>query len=347
MFRFLAILLAVLSLSCRPQTKRSGEFDIPVFVYHRFGDDRYPSTNISTVVFEQQLKYLKENDFELITFGDAVNRWQNGAGLPDKAVILTIDDGYLSFYENGFALLKKYGIPATIFVQTATIGGNDYMTWEQLLEIKKNGIEVLNHGHSHEYFVNIPEDKRTQTFKDDLVRSTALFEKHMKFRPQYYSYPYGEFTPNMAEVLKKNGYHAAAAQKSGVFSDNSNPYEIPRFPMGGVFATLDGFRSKAGMKAIRIINPEFGTSLIDENPPEITIEISPGVINLSQLQFFVDGQKSNNFTIDNSETNPLITLQSSEKVTGRHTIYTITAPAVNGRGWHWHTHLWINPAFGD
>jgi peptidoglycan/xylan/chitin deacetylase (PgdA/CDA1 family) len=347
MFRFLVILLALLSLSCRSQTNSTGEFDIPVFVYHRFGDDRYPSTNISTEVFEQQLKHLKENDFELITFGDAMDIWQNGDNLPKQAVILTVDDGYLSFYKNGLPLLKKYGMPATMFVQTSTVGGNDYMSWDQLREIQKNGIEVLNHSHSHEYFVNIPEDQRAQTFKDDLLRSTALFEKHMKFRPRYYSYPYGEFTPDMAGVLKKNGYHAAAAQKSGVFSDNSNPYEIPRFPMGGVFATIDGFTSKAGMKAVRVLNPEFGTSLIDENPPEIKLEILSGVISISQLQFFVDGQKSDDFTIDNSASNPLITLQSPDKVSGRHTIYTITAPAANGRGWHWHTHLWINPEVGN
>lgn len=347
MFRFLIILLAILSLSCRSQTQSTSKFDIPVFVYHRFGDDRYPSTNISTEIFEQQLQFLKEHDFELLTFGDAMNRWQNGAGLPEKAVILTIDDGYLSFYENGLPLLKKYGMPATMFVQTSTVGGNDYMTWDQLREIQKNGVEVLNHSHSHEYFVNIPKEQRAKTFQNDLQQSTALFEKHMTFRPVYYSYPYGEFTPGMADVLKKNGYHAAAAQKSGVFSDNSNPYEIPRFPMGGVFATLDGFTSKAGMKAIRIVKPEFGTSIIDKNPPEIKLEILPGVINTSQLQFFIDGRKSDSFSIDNNSTNPLITLLSSEKTSGRHTIYTITAPAIEGGGWHWHTHLWIDPEVGN
>jgi peptidoglycan/xylan/chitin deacetylase (PgdA/CDA1 family) len=347
MSRFVIILITLLSLSCNSQPANNQVFDIPAFVYHRFGDARYPSTNISTEIFEQQLQYLKENDFELLAFGDAMERWQKGVGLPEKAAILTIDDGYLSFYENGFPLLKKFGMPATMFVQTATVGGNDYMTWEQLCEIQKYGIEVLNHSHSHEYFVNIPEGQRAETFQDDLRQSTALFEKHMNFRPRYYSYPYGEFTPEMAAVLKKNGYHAAAAQKSGVFSDNSNRYEIPRFPMGGMFATLNGFISKANMKAIRIIKPEFGTSIIDRNPPSIELEILFGVINLTQLQFFVDGRKSEGFTIDDSATNPLITLQSSDKVSGRHTIYTITAPTIDGRGWRWHTHLWINPAVGN
>ncbi|NCB43338.1 MAG: chitin deacetylase, partial [Clostridia bacterium] len=88
-------------------------FDIPVFAYHRFGDSRYPSTNITLSVFESQLQYLADNHYTGLTLGAAVAKWKAGKALPDKAAILTIDDGYLSFYENGWPLLKKYGFSAT------------------------------------------------------------------------------------------------------------------------------------------------------------------------------------------------------------------------------------------
>lgn len=347
MFRLVVVLIALFSLSCNPPLNNNRQFDVPVFVYHRFGDQRYPTTNIATDVFEQQLAYLAENNFAVISFSEAMSRWQNGEPFAEKTVVLTIDDGYLSFYQNGFPLLKKYDMPATMFVQTATVGGQDFMNWEQLNEIHRNGIEVLNHSHSHDQFVNLPPDQISKVFRNDLLESTKLFERHMNFRPRYYSYPYGEFTPEMADVLKKNGYRASAAQKSGVLCETTNPYEVPRFPMGGVFATYDGFTSKANMRAIRVIQPEFGTSLLENNPPELSLEILPGFINTAQLQFFVDGSKSENYTIDLSGDNPVIILQHTSKLSGRHSLYTITAPSEGGGGWRWHTHLWIDQNAGN
>ena len=124
-------------------------FDIPVFAYHRFGDSRYPSTNVSLSVFESQLKFLADNHYIVLTLGEAVTKWKDGKALPDKAAILTVDDSYLSFYENGWPLLKKYGFPATIFVQTGTIGGIDFISWPQIKEMQKSGIEIGQIGRAH------------------------------------------------------------------------------------------------------------------------------------------------------------------------------------------------------
>lgn len=318
-------------------------FDIPVFAYHRFGDDRYPSTNTSTDIFKKQLKYLKENNFKVIGFGEAIDRWQSGKTLPEKAVILTIDDGYLSFYENGWPLLKKFGYPATIFIQTETIGGNDFMSWDQIREIQKAGIEIGNHSHSHAYFLNMPEDERSDAFKNDVEKATRLFDNHLEKAPDIFAYPFGEYTAEMEDILGKLDFKSAAVQQSGVFSEQSDPFAIPRFPMGGPFGTLNGFINKSTMKTLHVSNTEPSTPFFTKNPPQLKIEIFPGHVDIENCQFFVQGNKMDISRISTDSNPPFVILEPNRKLTARRTLYTLTAPSIDGTGWHWFSYLWVNP----
>jgi len=142
---------------------------INCFVYHRFGDDRYPSTNISVELFRKHLEYLKSNQFNLITFGEAAELLKKGATIPEKTVCLTVDDGYTSFYKNALPLLKEFNFPATLFINTKQFGTGDFLTIQQLKEIATAGIEIGNHSHSHAQFVNFTESERRDTFLHDLI----------------------------------------------------------------------------------------------------------------------------------------------------------------------------------
>jgi peptidoglycan/xylan/chitin deacetylase (PgdA/CDA1 family) len=346
MRKLLFILLTLVFFQAKSQTNQP-VFDIPVFAYHRFGDNRFPSTNISTDVFEAQLKFLKENNYNVLTFGDAIALWQSGEPLPAKATILTIDDGYLSFYTHGWPLLKKYGFPATIFIQTETIGGSDYMTRQQILEIRDAGIEIGNHSASHDHFVNYTGDEAAGVFRRDLQISTAFYKDLLGYAPEIYAYPYGEWLPEMEQVLAEEGYKAAAAQQSGVFSEVSNPFAIPRFPMGGPFATINGFTSKVVMKSLRVETVLPSNPFFDENPPQLTIEVLNGTINPAQAQLFVGGKKVEQLLTARQQNKIIITAKADFPLKNRRTLYTITAPSADGRSWHWFSHLWINPQISE
>lgn len=339
------LLLMMISLTACSQ--QSARFDIPVFAYHRFGDDRFPSTNIQTDVFEDQLEYLKQNNIRVISLREAVEKRNRGEANTQPAVILTVDDGYLSFYTHALPLLKKYGYTATVFVQTETVGGNDFMSWQQLKQIRRAGIDIGNHSHRHLHFVNVDQAERKKLFREDLLTAAALFEKHLGEAPGIYAYPYGEWTSDMEQVLKEEGFQGAAVQKSGVFCEITPVYAIPRFPMGGPFATLNGFKNKLSMKALRIseINP--GTPFFAQNPPELEIAVIPYEISLSQAQFFVDGKKTKITETIPGDQNPSLVLRAEQKLTDRRTLYTITAPSTDGKNWHWFSHLWINPQIDE
>ncbi len=309
-----------------------------VFVYHRFGDDKYPSTNISLENFEKHLDYLKHNDFRVIKFGEAVDYINNpGIAYEEKIACITIDDGYKTFWSNAMPLLKKYGFKTTLFINSESVGQNSYMDWGELKEVYDWGIEIGNHSHSHDYFLNIPENQRLQVFKNDLETCQEQINTHLGFYPDLHAYPFGEFDEEMKNILKEIGFKAAAAQYSGVMILDDN-YSIPRFPMAGPFVEMEGFIEKTGMKAMRIIHKSTESSLLQENnPPQLTIEVDTGTVDVSRLNCFVtDGCE---LCVDGNS----ITIRATNRLENRRTLYTITAPSRNGQDWYWHTHLWIQP----
>ena len=313
--------------------------EVVVFVYHRFGDPRFPITNISLQEFEDQLSYLKSQDFTVMKFGDAVDYITNPEKpFVEKVACITVDDGYLTFYDNAMPLLHKYGYKATVFINSESVKYSDFMNWEQLKAISDDGIEIGNHSHSHAYFVDIPANDRIRIFKSDLQKCQENIQQHLGFSPDVFAYPYGEFDLEMKGVLKNLGFKAAAAQNSGVMH-NHDIYAIARFPMAGPFTKIEAFKEKANMHALRIENKIPESSIVEQqnNPPMITIQFDSSGVDLTRYNCFISEE------CESSRDGSTIILKAKQKLKNRRTLYKITAPAKNGKGWYWYSHLWIQP----
>ena len=318
--------------------------NINCFVYHRFGDDRYPTTNITLENFESHLQYLKDNKYIVLTLGEAVNLLLDNKSIPHKTVVLTIDDGYKSFFIRGMPLLRKFGFRATVFINTRQVEYPDFMTWEDIRIVMEEGMEIGNHSHSHDYFVDYNPSELLGKFNNDLKISQEIFRKKLGFVPLVYSYPYGEYSTIMKAELKKHGFKAAVAQNSGVISTLSDIYALPRFPMTGVFSKPEKFAEKIKMKAL-LVKPDFPYDpvVVNINPPTLTLKlVNPELIETSNLQCFVGGSRECEFVF-NKKSN-IITIKSNKVLTARRTLYTITAPsAKQSNVWHWYSWLWIIP----
>ena len=122
-----------------------------VLMYHRFGEDRYPETNIKLVQFEAQLEVLKKEGFAVVPLATMLAALKAGESLPPKSVVITIDDTYRSIYEIAYPKLRQYGFPFTVFVATDPVDGGlpAFMTWEQKREMASGGAAFANHGASH------------------------------------------------------------------------------------------------------------------------------------------------------------------------------------------------------
>lgn len=322
---------------------RAAEMNIPCFVYHRFGDARYPSTNIDLATFEEHLQYLKDNKIEVVTLGEAVQLIRGNKKLTKKTVVLTIDDGYESFLSNGMPLLRQYGFKATLFVNTATVGKSGFINWQQLRQLRKEGIEIGNHSHSHAHFVDAEPGDREEVFSSDLEQSSQIFFRELGEKPSLFSYPYGEYTDTMVEVVKEKGFIAATAQNSGVISTFSNLYALPRFPVAGPYAKLESFKRKVSMRALPVTALDKPGHLVSkDNPPLLRVRLQrPERLQTRNIQCFVADTRECSLIYD--EDQGVIAMRSIKPLQARRTLYTLTVPsAVDSGDYHWFSHLWIN-----
>jgi len=322
-----------------------GKGQVRALMYHHFGmEDQYPSTSVSMEQFENHLAYLEENDFTVLTLGEALDRLNAGKAAGENIAVITIDDGYQSIWDNAMPLLEAYGYKATVFIATEPVGGSGYLDWEQIRALQDKGYEIGGHSHTHGYFLNRPEGEVTDAFEADLKKSHEAFEAHLGEVPTLYAYPFGEFEPGMKAVLKNHGYEASAAQKSGVIYEGTDRFAMPRFPMNVRFGDLDGFAEKLGMNAMRVVearpeNPVVG----EENPPALELRIDNAEINTDGLQCFVAGRPD--CGIEARQEDGILTLrvQAENELTARRTLYTITAPSMDGSRWFWYSYSWVIP----
>jgi len=326
----------------------NGDNSVNCFTYHRFGEEKYPSTSIDTDLFEQHLQFLDDNDYTVLTFGEAVDKLKSSERIPEKTAVLTVDDGYRSFLTDAVPLLEKYDFPATVFLCTQYVGNPGYLSWDDIRTLQDEGYEFGNHSHSHDHFLNDSDERTKEEFIKDLSQAEQSFQRELGYKPELYCYPYGEYNPDMQKILKEKGYQAGTAQKSGVIYSGSELYALPRFPMNSKYGEINKFRSKARMKALPVLkvtpaNPEIKNT----NPPRLTLHIDPGKINADQIQCFVNGRKTCTVSRRQSNSQLVLTIQSEEKLQTRRTLYTITAPSASGNNWFWYSHLWVNTQYGE
>ena len=199
-------------------------------MYHRFDENKYPSTNIKMDIFKNHIQIIKEKNYQ---FEDPDNFQKNfESPKNEKKILITIDDAFSSFYEKAWPFLKKNKIPFILFVSTEPVGKNGYMTWKQIKEVEKEKFAYIgNHSHSHEYLL----DLNFQDFKNDINKSIKIFKNELGYSPIYYSHPFGEYSQKQIEFLKKK-FKFAFGQHSGVIDVNKDKYQLPRFPINEKYA---------------------------------------------------------------------------------------------------------------
>ena len=158
-------------------------------MYHRFNEDKYPSTNIQMEIFKKQIKLIKENNYKFYNLKKFDLEYHRPKS--EKKILISIDDAFSSFYENAWPYLKEKKIPFILFVSTKPVGKNGYMTWDQIKEVEKEDFAFIgNHSHSHDYLINYD----FEIFKEDIDKSISIFEDKLGYNPEFFSYPFGEYS---------------------------------------------------------------------------------------------------------------------------------------------------------
>jgi peptidoglycan/xylan/chitin deacetylase (PgdA/CDA1 family) len=245
---FLLFLLTPPGFAAETGIGAADDSGVTVLIYHRFGEDRYPTTNIGVQRFREQLEYLKKNDYTVIPLQQLVQLLQEGKKLPGRSVVITIDDGYRSVYENGWPVLKEYGYPFTVFLYTQATENNhwNYMNWDQVREMKAEGVDFQNHGFAHNHMAFVPSgmdmDAYRAWIRKDLAESAGILAEQLHEPPRFFAVPYGEYNRILMEEIRSSGYKAILLQDPGSVSSDTDPFAIPREPILGVdWSTMEHF----------------------------------------------------------------------------------------------------------
>ena len=166
-------------------------------MYHRFEENKYPSTNIKIKDFKKQLEIMEKENINFLNpknFEESLTLRKK-----ERKVLITIDDGFLSFYKNAWPILREKKIPFILFVNTREVGTRNYMNWSQIKELyKEDFVEIGNHSHSHEYLV----EESMSVIKNDIITSIKIFEENLGNNSQFFSYPFGEYSLEFIKIIK-------------------------------------------------------------------------------------------------------------------------------------------------
>ena len=199
----------------------------------------------------------------------------------EKKILLTIDDAFLSFYKNAWPILQKEKIPFILFVNTREINNRhpNYMSWDQIREIHQSNLGIIGgHSFSHEYLAFATEDEIIK----DINKSIEDYKRELNFNPEIFSYPFGEYSLEVKNIVKKLGYVMAFGQHSGVIHQRSDIFELPRFPINESYGTLDRFSFLLNTSPLpyKFFKPD-EKLLKTNNPPNIEIEFEQNVRNIN------------------------------------------------------------------
>ena len=312
----LIFIIAIEANQSKLLTANNPEFDdfgLISIMYHRFNENKYPSTNIQLDVFKNQLELINKEGLEFIHPKNFEKSLSDNK--KDRKILLTIDDGLLSFYENAWPILKEKEIPFVLFVNTREVGAYNYMNWDQILELHKSEfVEIGNHSHSHEYLA----DEGPEVIKDDILKSIEIFKNKLGRNSDFFSYPFGEYSLTFKSIIKDLGFKYAFGQHSGVIDETKDLWELPRYPINEKYGEIKRFKTL--MKTLPLkyknINPEDKYLLQSKNPPVVTIEFYENIKNLNQINCFSnEGNKWRNSNIKFLKDN-LLEIKISEKFKG-------------------------------
>ncbi len=282
-------------------------------MYHRFDESKYPSTNIQLDVFKEQIKIIEEENIKFIHPKDFENSLYKNKN--ERKVLLTIDDGLISFYKNAWPILREKKIPFILFVNTKNVGTFNYMNWEQILELHNSDfVEIGNHSHSHEYLA----DENAEKIIDDIKTSIQIFNKKLGKNSNFFSYPFGEYSLEFKKIIKDLGFDYAFGQHSGVIDETKDLWELPRFPINEKYGKLERFKTL--MKTLPLkykkITPKEKYLLQSKNPPIVEIVFEENIDNLNQINCFSnEGNKWRNSKIFFVEKN-ILSIKIDEKFVG-------------------------------
>ncbi|MCX7120467.1 MAG: polysaccharide deacetylase family protein [Gammaproteobacteria bacterium] len=235
MRRIFSLLFTLTLFSCVAASAATPTY-IPIFVYHNFEPVKKGSMTISTPRFEEQLQWLKTNGFTVIPLKEAVGYLQGKiASVPEKSVVVTIDDGRITVYQYALPIVKKYNIPVTLFIYPSIISHQPYaMTWEQLKTLQQTGLfNIQDHTYSHPNFKQEKKHRSAASYQNfidkELTGSKKTLEAKSGAPVNLLAWPFGIYNDEVEKAAAKDGFTMAFSIAYRCAAKSDRAMAVPRY----------------------------------------------------------------------------------------------------------------------
>ncbi|HRW06627.1 MAG TPA: polysaccharide deacetylase family protein [Caldilineaceae bacterium] len=210
---------------------------VPVLMYHYLSEvpadaDIYRrDLSVPPALFAAHLDRIQAEGYTVIRLYDLVANLLQGTPLPDKAVVITFDDGYRDNYDNAFPILREHGMTATFFVVMEFINRErpEYLTWPMVQEMAAGGMSIEAHGVDHTSLRNRSE----ADLEFQALRSYETLQNAVGARARFISYPAGEFDDQTIAAFQRAGYWAGFTTVQGATHRSDDLFRLPRVRVRG------------------------------------------------------------------------------------------------------------------
>ncbi len=297
LFHFLICLsLGLCRLSGQDEAENSAIEDdgvqVSVLGYHDFTvDEEETEMRIRADKFRKQMELIKQFGITVISLED-FHAWKQGKKeLPKKCIMITVDDGWKSFHELAYPILKEFDYPYTLFLYKNYVdGGGRALSSTMIKQMIANGATIGSHSVSHPYPISFKnqqqkgEDAYLKFLRKEMGESRTFLAKRFKTPITTYSYPGGYVTKEMLPLITELGYDYGFTTKPGKVKRDSPNNALPRFMILGSYDRIFEFATDygdggptaiAGMleQPAHPVSPEAG-SMVPSRLPVIRADLS-------------------------------------------------------------------------
>ncbi len=208
----------------------SNEYVVPILMYHSIEYNPAPGNRLAVDprILDKQLRFLKEHRYNVIPLESLAALVRDKKPIPPKTIAITFDDGYKNNYTNAFPILKKYKIPATIFLIVNEVGRSqgDRLKWEDVGEMQQSGLITFgSHSLDPEPLVNL---KSEEELRKQIFFSKEVLEKRLGRPVNSFSYTSGLFTSHIRQLVIDAGYQVAVTTNPGNDYPDYDVYALKR-----------------------------------------------------------------------------------------------------------------------
>ncbi|WP_051931963.1 polysaccharide deacetylase family protein [Clostridium sp. KNHs214] len=232
--------LKIIGKTSRRKGDEACKYSIPILMYHSISDNKNGFFKVDKNKFRKQMQYIKDNGYETLTLDQVYYYISKDKQFPDKAVVITFDDGYKDNYTNAYPILKELDLKATIFVVADYItegSSTIYSSLKELREMRENGIDIQSHTSKHRKLDKLSYDEQLQ----DLSLSKAKIEKLINSNVKFLTYPYGRYNNDTIKIAKKCGYEMAVTTHMGYCNIDNESFKVRRICVPG-FTSMNIFK---------------------------------------------------------------------------------------------------------